>query len=153
MGAGFFTAGFLGRAELVAARRTARDMECSLLGLENEISAMQTPLPAAMRKTAVGLVHQFFETAADMIEDEGAVEGFLKAVDKSGLGSDLAEIMTGFGAGLSACDSEGQLKNIRLCRKRVGMIACRAEEAEARLGRLYISAGTAAGFAAMIMFA
>lgn len=148
---GCVLAGMLKKLDLAKRKTLLSDIEDSLLLLENEISAMLSPLPRAMKRSGIGRAEKFFNTAADLIDEKGAAEGFITAVDEWGFCDEERQALCAFGAGLGAVDMEGQIKNISLCRKRISIALGRAQNDHDRLGKLYIGAGAMSGALIVIL--
>lgn len=96
--------------------------------------------------------YSLFCTAASIIEEKGVAKGFKEAVIKSKLPPEEKRIFMGFGEGLAAQDSIGQIKNIKLCSERVTALKKQREENQKNLGKLYTAAGVLGSTALAIIF-
>ncbi len=122
-----------------------------LLSMESEIRGFCAPLPAALE--AAGRLDPLFSEVARLAETEDAETAFSDAMLEKDYEKEETEILRSFAAGCGAGDVEGQLQNIAACRSRLTSLCERLEKENARLGRLYSSAGAMTGiFLVIILF-
>ena len=152
LGAACIFAGFMKRGELMWRNRLLEDLESSFLKLENEIAATFVPLPVAMENAGEGMAESFFQSAARLIYEMGPVAGVKEAVSRCNFKKEENAVLLSFANGLSAPDTSGQLKNIKLCRGRLELLNKKMSEKNGEKGNLYVKMGVMSALMVVILF-
>lgn len=123
----------------------------ALLIFENEIDFKTSPIKSAFEAAAPRDKSGIFQKASESVFEMGAAESMREAVKSAKLLEEEEEMMLSFSEGLSAENSEGQTKNVRLALKRADKILKKAENEQEKLFSLYCTMGVLFGIAFSIM--
>lgn len=130
--------------------RRLQHVSDGLLSLENDMRALYLPLPEGFRRIAA--LDPLFKDVAKEMEEADAKTAFLCALKGQTFPQAALDALTAFARGLSAPDLDGQLDNLRLCRRRLDAVAGAAEKEREKQDKLQKTIAFMAGVSLVVLF-